>query len=113
MRALLVEDESLVAMLIEDMLGELGHEVVVTASRLAEAVELAGELRIDFAVLDVNLHGQSTAPVARLLAARSVPFLFATGYGRAGVEPEYRDHPILTKPFARFDLAAAIERGLR
>ncbi|HLK26385.1 MAG TPA: response regulator [Caulobacteraceae bacterium] len=110
MRALLVEDEVLIALLIEDMLRELGHEVVVTATGLAEAIDYAGRIAVDFAVLDVNLHGQNSAPVAERLKARGIPFVFATGYGRDGIEPAFRDRMVLTKPFARLDLAAAIER---
>jgi CheY-like chemotaxis protein len=61
-------------------------------------------------VLDVNLHGLNTAPVAQQLKARGIPFVFATGYGLAGVEPAFRDRPVLTKPFVSLELAAAIER---
>ncbi|HYJ81742.1 MAG TPA: response regulator [Allosphingosinicella sp.] len=108
LRILVVEDEMLVAMNIEDMLLELGHEVAGLASRLGPALALAGEGRFDAAMLDVNLAGEPSFPVAELLAGRGIPFLFATGYGRAGIEERFRDRPILQKPFRAAELAAAL-----
>ena len=98
----------LVAMNIEDMLLELGHEVAGLASRLGPALALAKEGRFDAAMLDVNLAGEPSFPVADLLAERKIPFLFATGYGRAGIEERFRDRPILQKPFRASELAAAL-----
>lgn len=108
LRVLIVEDEAVVAMLLEDMLGDLGHEVVATAGRLDKALELAREAPIDIAVLDVNLNKQFTWPVAQILAERGVPFAFATGYGAAGLAEEWRGHTVLQKPFHQRELAAAI-----
>jgi CheY-like chemotaxis protein len=108
LRILVVEDEMLVAMNIEDMLLELGHEVAGLASRLGPALALAKEGRFDAAMLDVNLAGEPSFPVADLLAERKIPFLFATGYGRAGIEERFRDRPILQKPFRASELAAAL-----
>lgn len=98
----------LVAMNIEDMLLELGHDVAGLASRLEPALALASEGRFDAAMLDVNLAGDPSFPVADLLAERKIPFLFATGYGRAGIEERFRHHPILQKPFRAAELAAAL-----
>lgn len=109
LRILLVEDEMLVAMNMEDMLLELGHELAGLASRLGPALELAREAAFDAAILDVNLAGERSFPIAELLAGRGIPFLFATGYGRQGVDAAWRDRPVLQKPFREAELAAAIE----
>lgn len=98
----------LVAMNIEDMLLELGHEVAGLAGRLGPALALAREARFDAAMLDVNLAGERSFPVADLLVERKIPFLFATGYGRPGIEERFRDRPILQKPFRTAELAAAL-----
>lgn len=111
-KCLIVEDEAMVAMLIEDMLAELGCEVVAVAGKLAPAIEKAGGLQIDFAVLDINLAGQMTYPVADILLARGVPFLFATGYGGTGLAEGYGQAPTVQKPFATHVLRAALEKLL-
>lgn len=104
---LLVEDESMISMLAEDVLESAGCAVVL-AMRQAEALELAGEGAFDLAILDVNLGGGETSyPVADLLAARSIPFLFATGYSRDGLEPRFRDAVRLQKPYSPQALVAA------
>ena len=109
LRVLIVEDEMLVAMNIEDMLLDLGHEVAGLASRLGAALALAEEAEFDAAMLDVNLAGENSFPVAERLAARGIPFLFATGYGVQGIEERFRDRPILQKPFRAAELAQALE----
>jgi CheY-like chemotaxis protein len=111
-RVLVVEDEAMVAMLVEDMLTELGHSVVGPAMRLDRALPLAREAEFDFAILDVNLGGQLSYPVAEVLRARGIPFIFATGYGRNGVEDAYRDTITLMKPFERSDVQRAFARTL-
>ncbi|MEA3009152.1 MAG: hypothetical protein QOJ91_844 [Sphingomonadales bacterium] len=113
LRILVVEDEMLVAMNIEDMLLELGHEVAGLASRLAPALALASESKFDVAMLDVNLAGEASFPVADFLAERGIPFLFATGYGRQGIEERFRHCPILQKPFRAAELRAALEQIAR
>jgi len=104
LRVLVVEDEMLVAMLIEDMLAELGHEVVGPAMRIERARELAATAAIDFALLDVNLGGARSTEVAAILRGRGVPFAFATGYGSAGLDGADRGTPVLNKPFGRQEL---------
>ena len=108
LRILIVEDEMLVAMNVEDMLLELGHEVAGLASRLGPALALARDGRFDAAMLDVNLAGETSFPVADILIDRGIPFLFATGYGRPGIEERYRDFPMLQKPFRMAELGAAL-----
>lgn len=112
MNVLLVEDEALVAMLIEDVLIELGHFVVAVGGRLGQALELAGEAKVDFAVVDLNLNGERTYLIAETLARRGIPFIFATGYGAAGVEPRWSRVPVLQKPFEPDELARAIDAAL-
>jgi DNA-binding response OmpR family regulator len=109
-RVFVVEDEVMIAMHIEDLLTELGHEVTEMATSLNQALPIARGTTFDFAVLDVNLDGQLSFPIADLLKARSVPFLFASGYGSKGVTAEYRGAVRLQKPFSKADLAQAIGR---
>jgi CheY-like chemotaxis protein len=112
-RVLVVEDEALVAMLIEDMLVELGHHVVGPAGHLEAALPLAREAEIDVAILDVNLGRDRSYPVADLLRERRIPFVFATGYGSAGLAEAYRDLTItLKKPFNASAVRAALRQAL-
>ena len=104
LRILLIEDESMVAMLMEDMLADLGHEVCATAADMAQAVQMATTGSFDLAIIDVNLDGQPSYPVAELLASRGIPFAFATGYGRGGLEGNFAGTPALAKPFIEADL---------
>jgi len=108
LRVLVVEDEMMVSMLIEDMLGDLGCVVIGPASRLDEALELARSSDIDCAVLDVNLGGEPIFPLADLLRERGRPFAFATGYGDAGLRDVDRGTPVLQKPFREGDLARVL-----
>ena len=112
LRILVVEDEMLVAMNIEDMLLAMGHEVAGLASRLAPALQLAREGEFDLAMLDVNLAGEASFPVAAVLVEQEIPFLFATGYGVKGVAEEYRARPVLQKPFRASDLQAALRLSI-
>lgn len=104
-RVLVVEDEPLVAMLLEDMLSDLGCTVVAVAGTVAEAVGHASGAALDAAILDVNLGTQSSGPVAEALSARAVPFIFATGYGESGVPEAFRGRPALQKPYGMQDVA--------
>ncbi len=108
LRVLVVEDEALVSMLIEDFLEELGCEVVGVASRLEDAMENARTLELDVAVLDVNLAGRLSYPVAQTLRARGVPVVFATGYGTEGLPAELQQAAVLSKPFRQEQLAKAL-----
>jgi CheY-like chemotaxis protein len=112
LKILVVEDEALVAMLMEDLLSDFGHEVVAIAGRLEQGLELARTGEFDCAVLDLNLNGERTYPIAEALAARGVPFLFVTGYGAAGVEQDWINRPILQKPFEPHRLADALAQAI-
>ena len=105
LRVLVAEDEALVAMLVEDMLAEIGCTVIGPAGNLADALALARDSEIDVALLDVNLAGKPVFPVADLLRERGVPYIFASGYGEAGVADGHRGAPVLQKPFRESDLA--------
>ena len=108
MRLLVVEDETLVAMLLEDMLSDLGCEIVGPVGTVTAALELAEREQLDGAILDVNLAGSPIYPVADVLRHRGVPFLFTTGYGAGGVEEKYAGAHTLQKPFQH----AALERAV-
>ncbi|WP_071834116.1 response regulator [Pararhizobium antarcticum] len=112
-RVLIVEDEALIAMNLEEMLSDLGHEVVGQAMRIDTAMELARESEIDFAILDINLAGKQSFPVADILSERGIPFAFATGNGPEGLVDGYRDFPALQKPYAQEDLERTIARVFR
>jgi CheY-like chemotaxis protein len=114
-RILVVEDELMIRMLLEDMLGELGYTVAAEAARIEEALDAAKNADFDIAILDVNLNGQPISPVADALVARGMPFVFATGYGERGLPEPYRDRPTLKKPFQmdglKQTLQIALDRG--
>jgi CheY-like chemotaxis protein len=111
-RILVVEDEVMIRMLLEDMLAELGYTIAAAAARLDEALELARHAEFDLAILDVNLNGQPISPVADVIAARGMPFVFATGYGERGLPHTYRDRPTLKKPFQLDSLKRTLEGAL-
>lgn len=99
-KVLIVEDEGLVALMIEDMLQDLGCEVVASVAGLKEACSLAATAELDLAVLDMNLRGERSFPVAEILREREVPFMFSTGYGTDGLPAEFSGSLVLSKPFS-------------
>ena len=111
-RVLVVEDESRIAMLIRDTLEDMGCEVVGTATRFDDALEKATSLPFDVALLDVNLNGESSYPIAQVLADRGRAFVFATGYGISNLPDSLHGAPILQKPFMRRDLERAMRQAL-
>ena len=111
MRILVVEDEYLVADLLENVLEEAGCVVCGPIPRLAEAVEAADTANCDIAVLDVNLAGESVSPVADILARRKVPFIFITGYGQAALPGRHAERPRLGKPFKIADLLRTLSKA--
>ena len=98
-RLLVVEDEYLIRMLLEDMLGDLGYQVAATVGTIDEAKTLAAKGDFDAAILDVNLDGEEIFPVADMLTERGLPFVFVTGYGEGSLPEAYRGRPALQKPF--------------
>jgi len=112
-RILVVEDEMMIAMLVEDMLAELGCAVVGPAHALDTALALARtENFLDAALLDVNLAGQPVFAVADALRAIGVPAIFSTGYGEAGLRDVDHGAPVLQKPFLAGDLKRALNEAL-
>ena len=107
-RILVVEDEFLVAVLIQEMLETAGCVVSGPIPRIAEALDAAGHETYDAAVLDVNLAGDRIDPVARALSRRNVPFVFVTGYSMGALPEEYAGRPRLCKPFKMADLLSAL-----
>jgi CheY-like chemotaxis protein len=96
-------------MLVEDMLGDLGCAIVGPAASAAEAERVARTAQIDFALLDVNLDGETSFAAADALRDRQIPFAFVTGYGEQGVRPDLREAPVLSKPIDPRQLAGVIE----
>lgn len=112
LRILVVEDESMVAMWIEDALTDMGCEVVGVASELEKAKAMIASHDLDAAILDVNLNGVRTFSIAELLAAKRVPFVFSTGYGATGLPDSFKSALVLAKPFRRKDLELALRTAL-
>lgn len=104
LRVLVIEDETLVAMLIEDYLTEFGCKVAGSAARVSKGLQTLKGLEVDAAVLDVNVAGESVSPIAEVLDQRNVPFIFASGYGTRGLEPRWVGRPVLQKPFSAREL---------
>lgn len=107
-QVLVVEDEMLIVMAIEASLSKIGAKIVGPAARLDAALQLAREAPLDAAVLDLNIRGGKSYPVADILAERGIPFVFCTGYGDWAFEERYRDRPRLTKPYTIGDLEAQV-----
>ena len=108
-RILIVEDEMLIALLFEDILADFACSVVGPALKIDPALELAQTADIDAAILDVNLGGASSFPVAAILRQRGVPVIFSSGYGSLGLPSEWQGRPVLPKPFVADEVAAILE----
>jgi CheY-like chemotaxis protein len=108
---LVVEDEIMIRLLLEDMLGELGYTIAAAVGRIDDAVKVAKTGEFDVAILDVNLNGQTVSPVAEVLEARGVPFIFATGYGERGLPERFSNRPTLQKPFQQENLGRMLSQA--
>lgn len=109
---LVVEDEMLVLLNVEDMLADLGCTAVSAAANADQALALIAAQSFDAAMVDVNLDGRKSYPVADALAARGVPFVFSTGYSGESLDYGYRDRPMLGKPYREVDLVEALTQLL-
>lgn len=107
-RVLVVEDEALMAMLLEDMLQELGYEVAASTGQLDHALQLARTTAFDLALLDINLNGERSFPVADVVRRRGLPVVFATGYGKGILVPPHLGTPLLQKPFSLEELRSTL-----
>jgi CheY-like chemotaxis protein len=111
-RILVVEDEALIAVMVEDMLIELGCTVVGPASTIAAALDMAATENLDGAVLDVNVRGERIDAVADVLFDRNVPVLFATGYGEVKFE-RGKTAPVIDKPYTQEKLLKGLAVALK
>jgi CheY-like chemotaxis protein len=113
-KVLVLEDETLVSMMVEDMLLDLGCEVVGPFAKLDQALAFldGGGADIDAALLDVNLGGIRSFPMAEALAGKGVPFVFTTGYDESGLPDIWRGRPTLRKPFMMGEMAEALKKAL-
>jgi CheY-like chemotaxis protein len=110
---LVVEDESLVAMLLETILEDMGCATLGPVSTVDEALSVIGDGQaFDGALLDVNVAGKEVFPVAEALKARGVPFVFSTGYGEGGLPPEWRGQATIQKPFTEDAVRQALMDAL-
>jgi CheY-like chemotaxis protein len=107
-RVLLVEDDGIIAMLLRSMLESVNCEIVGLAARVPDALRKVAALSFDLALLDVNLAGTMSYPVADALRAHGIPFIFTTSYGRAALPPDMHAMPVLSKPFDLRELTAAL-----
>ena len=112
-RVLVVEDESLVAMLLETILEDMGCVPVGPAATVEEGLQVAGgDEPLDAALLDVNVAGKQVFPIAEALKARGVPFVFSTGYGEGGLPDEWRGQATLQKPFTEAAVRDALMKAM-
>ena len=112
-KVLVLEDETLVSMMVEDMLLDLGCEVVGPFAKLDQALAFVdADGVIDAALLDVNLGGVRSFPMAEALAGKGVPFVFTTGYDESGLPDIWRGRPTLRKPFMMGEMAEALRKAL-
>ncbi len=108
-RVLVVEDEAMLAFMLEDLLAEMGCVVSHVAGRLQEGLSIAREAEIDFALLDVNLgDADRSFAIADELDRRGIPFAFVTGYGRRGLEGRFPGAPVVNKPVRISDLHSLV-----
>jgi CheY-like chemotaxis protein len=112
-QVLIVEDEPLLALLLEEMLTEQGYRIVATASRFDDAMEKARSMSFDVAILDMNLGGTTTFPIAEVLLTKGKRFVFATGYGAPSIPPSLKQIPVIQKPFQENQLIEAIASALQ
>ena len=112
---LIVEDEPLIAVLLEDMMAGLGVEVTDRAADLDKAQEAAKRDGFDAAILDINLHGRMCYPAAEELTRRGVPIVMVSGYAGDGMPPTLANAVVVPKPYQSEQIAAALARvlGLR
>ncbi|AHG41500.1 chemotaxis protein CheY [Pseudomonas syringae CC1557] len=107
-RVLLVEDETMLAMLMEMMLEDLGFATAYHASTLNDGVKFARNGEYDLAILDINIIGGTSFPIAAAIADRGIPFMFCSGYGRLGIPDTWADRQCVAKPFSADQLSRAL-----
>jgi CheY-like chemotaxis protein len=111
-RVLIVEDEAMILMLLEDMVCDLGGQIVGPAANFEQAMGLALQAEFDLAVLDVNVNGLAVYPIADVLRYRGIPFVFVTGYESSVVPQRYQHSCVLSKPFSHQTFSNALKEVL-
>ncbi|MFN3608828.1 MAG: response regulator [Hyphomonas sp.] len=111
-RVLVVEDEMMILLNIEDMLADLGCATISSAGTVARALVLVDGEHFDLAMLDMNLSGQTSYPIADALAVHNVPFVFLTGYSDDRLAERFSNRPVLKKPYSARELGAALAKLL-
>jgi DNA-binding response OmpR family regulator len=106
-RVLVIEDEAIIAAMVEDMLLEMGATVLGPAVTMEHGLALANTEALDAAVLDVNIRDEPVDPIAEVLRARTIPIIFATGYGEVACRL-LTDEPVVAKPYTKEALGAAL-----
>ena len=109
---LVLEDEWLIAELLQETLVEAGYRVLGPVSRVYEALQLLENSKPVIAVLDVSLRGETSFEVARVLAKRSIPFIFMTGYVSKDLLGEFKGRPVLNKPVDDAKLLSCVATAL-
>lgn len=109
LRLLVVEDEMLVLMNLEAALVDMGCTSMSAAATVAQALALIVEGEFDAAIIDINLSGDRSYPVADALVLRAIPFAFSTGYGELSERTDFADRPMLRKPYVQRDILAVME----
>ncbi|AZG86847.1 response regulator [Pseudomonas syringae pv. pisi str. PP1] len=112
-KVLLVEDETMLAMLMEMLLEDLGFATAYHASTLNEGIEYARNGEYDLAILDINIIGGNSFPIAAAIADRGIPFMFCSGYGRLGIPETWLDRRCVAKPFSAEQLSEALSELLQ
>jgi CheY-like chemotaxis protein len=110
--ALVLEDEPIIGFALEDMLQVIGCSSVLMATRIEDALMMIDRHEVDVAVLDVNIHGQRSYPVAERLSQQGIPYVFATGYGDLEHPDRFRSVPTVSKPYSMEQIRQAIGQVL-
>lgn len=111
LRFMILDDEAIIALDLAGMLQDLGHSVVSMATRVAGGMEFARHGDLDMAILDINVNGVTSFPLAAILRGRGVPIIFASGYGKQGLIDGFRDALVLTKPYGMDDLSNVVAKA--
>ncbi len=109
-RIFIAEDEPLIAMVLEDILDELGYALAASAATFAQAEQMMATTGFDAAILDADLGGQESFPLADHLRSAGIPVLFATGRGRGNLPERFRESIVIEKPYVLNCVARALER---
>lgn len=111
LRFMILDDEAIIALDLAGMLQDLGHSVVSMATRVAGGIEFASHGDLDMAILDINVNGVPSFPIAAILQHRGIPVIFASGYGESGLIERFRDALVLTKPYGVDHLSQVVAKA--